>query len=109
MELERLSLRVAAAKAGLEVVDPPIAKGRSGVSHRFSFLATDGFHSFAFDFYDEVGEIEVLRTYVKSIDTGALTNVVCLSGIITEKAERAAEEYRMKVLGPSGLAKFFER
>ena len=109
MELERLELRVAAAKAGLQVVQPPLMTGRSGVTHKFSFLASDDSGSFAFDFYDTVGEIELLKSAIKKFDTGAVVQVVCLKGIPSPEAELLARDLEIRVLSPESLIRSFEQ
>jgi hypothetical protein len=109
MELERLMVRVAATRAGLQVVEPPILTGRSGATHTFSFLATDGLQSFAFDFYDRVGEIDLLSSYVKMMDTGVVVHIVCFHGNPTIEAEGGAKEYRIKILRSGELSNFFEK
>jgi len=109
MELERLMLRVAATRAGLRVVEPPILTGRSGVPHRFSFLATDGSQSFAFDFYSTVGEVDLLASYVKMMDTGAFVQIVCFNGNPTIEAEGGARDYRIRILRSGELSRFFDK
>ena len=109
MELEKLELRVAAAKAGLRLVDPPLMTGRSGVTHRFSFLASDESGSFGFDFYDRVGEIELLKSAIKKFDTGAMIQVVCLKGVPSPEAELLAKDLEIKILSPETLVRSFEQ
>jgi len=109
MELERLMVRVAATKAGLQVIDPPVLTGRSGATHVFSFLARDGFQTFAFDFYDKVGEVDLLSSYVKMMDTGVTVNIVCFRGNPTVEAESGARHYRIRILKPGELTKLFEK
>jgi hypothetical protein len=109
MELERLMVRVAATKAGLQVIDPPVMTGRSGSTHKFSFLATDGFRTYAFDFYDRVGEVDLLASYVKMMDTGVLVHIVCFNGSPTIEAEGGAKDYRIQILKSGELSKFFEK
>ena len=109
MELERLMVKVAATKAGLQVIEPPILTGRSGATHTFSFLATDGFQSFAFDFYDKVGEVDLLSSYVKMMDTGVLVHIVCFHGNPSIEAEGGARDYRIRILRSGELSKFFEK
>jgi len=109
MELERLMVKVAATKAGLQVVEPPTLTGRSGATHMFSFLATDGFQSFAFDFYDRVREVDLLSSYVKMMDTGVLIHIVCFHGDPSIEAVGGAKDYGIKILRPGELTKFFEK
>jgi hypothetical protein len=109
MELERLMVKVAATRAGLQIVEPPTLVGRSGATHTFSFLATDGLRSFAFDFYDRVGEIDLLSSYVKMMDTGVVVHIVCFHGNPTIEAEGGAKDYRIRILRSGELANFFEK
>jgi hypothetical protein len=100
---------VAATKGGLQVIEPALLVGRSGVPHRFDFLASDGSRSFAFDFYKEVGGIEVLRSYIKEFDTDTIVQMVCLKGKPSIEGERLAREYGMRILYPESLDGLFER
>ena len=107
MYYEQLALEVGATVAGFRVAKPPILAGDSGVEHRFSFLAFDGEQPYAFDVYDEVGQIELIRTYVKKMDTGANTAIVCLSGKPRDEAKELASFYGLEVLGPKEVGDFF--
>jgi hypothetical protein len=103
-----LSLEVEASISGWQVIKPPVCQGASGVHHRFSLLAFDGERKRAFDIYPEVGEIEVLRTFVKSTDTGISACIVCSRGKPTERGLKLAGEYGMKTLSPREVGPFFE-
>jgi hypothetical protein len=105
---ERLALEVNAAALGLEVVNPPVVIGRSGVAHRFTFLASSGNRYYAFDLYDAATETEVLRSYIKAFDTGVVINVVCSQGKRDEMAQRLAAEYNMKILTEPEIPTFFK-
>ncbi len=107
MKFEGLTLEVAARTAGMMVVKPPVLHGKSGVDHRFDGLVSDGVNFFAFDFYDSVNEMDVLRTYIKKFDTSASVSIVSASGHVVPGAATLAREYRMDVLSPDGLSKFF--
>ncbi len=109
MYYEKLALEVGANVAGFEVVKPAVIQGVSGVEHRFSFLATDKTQVYAFDLYNDVGEVEILRTYIKKMDTGAKTFVVCLSGSPKGKAQEMAGYYGIEVLGPREVGDFFSK
>ena len=109
MEVERLELKVAARRAGLEIVEPPLLEGRSGTMHRFGFVARDQSSTFAFDFYNEVTEIELLRSAIKGIDTGAKVNVVTLSGETTETALLFASELKARILDTRNYIRAFEK
>lgn len=107
MEFEKLALEVSATKAGLTPVNPPVLHGDSGVDHRFTLLFTDGRRNYAFDFYDAVTDVEVVRSFAKKFDTRASVNIVCLRGKVTEQARLLAFNYEMKVLSPEALETFF--
>jgi hypothetical protein len=109
MYYEKLALEVNAAASGLDVIKPAVLKGRSGLDQKFTFVAADGPAMYAFDIYPEVGENEVMRAYVKKIDTGADTFVVCLQGKPTPEAADMARSYGIEVLGPGSVGDFFNR
>ena len=109
MYYEKLALEVGATVAGLKVVKPPYIMGASGIEQKFTFVATDGPETYAFDLYPDAGEVEVLRTYVKKMDTGAKTYVVCLSGRPKPEGMRMAENYGIEVLGPKEVGDFFSK
>jgi len=104
---EKLALEVNAAASGLDVVKPAVLKGRSGTDQKFTFLATDGPVMYAFDIYPEVYEKEVMRTYLKKLDTGAETYIVCLQGRPTIEAAELARRYGIEVLGPGSVGDLF--
>ena len=107
MYYEKLALEVGATVAGLEVVKPPRIVGESGIEQRFTFVAVDGTQKYAFDVYNELREADILRTYVKKMDTGAKTFVVCLSGRPDEQAKELARNYGIDVLTPMEVGDFF--
>ena len=108
MYFEGLAVEIYATKAGLESVKPPRKKGASGVEHRFSFLADKEGRLCGFDFFPEVGEVEVLKSYAKQLDTGVKTYLICLKGKPTEGGAALLKEYGMRVLGPAEIAPFFD-
>ncbi len=108
MAFEKLTLEVGARTSGLNMVTPPVLKGKADVEHRFTTLASDGTHFFAFDIYDTVTEIEVMRSYAKEFDTGATTQIVCLGSSPTEEARHLAAEYNMEILGSESLPALFK-
>ena len=105
---ETLALEIYASKAGWEVVKPARAMGTSGVDHVFSFLASKDGHMCAIDLYKEVGQIEVLRTFLKEMDTKATVLLVCLSGRQSEEGAKLAKEYGFRILGPGDIQRMFE-
>ena len=109
MYYERLALEVGANVAGFEVLKPPRMRGASGVEHSFTFVAVDGEDTYAFDVCNEVGEVEMIRTYVKKMDTGAKTFVICLSGRPKPEAQELANCYGIEVLGPKEVGDFFSK
>jgi hypothetical protein len=109
MSYERLALEVGATLAGLDIVRPAVIRGTSGVQHRFTFVATRGPLSYAFDICTEVGEVEVIRTYIKKLDTGARTLVVCPSGKVEPEARDLSESYGIEILGTKEVEDFFSK
>ena len=107
MYYEKLALEVGATVAGFDVVKPAVIRGASGIDQRFTFVANDGTQQYAFDVCPEVGQVEVLRNYVKKMDTGARTFVVCLSGRPTPEGNELAKNYGIEVLSPSEVGDFF--
>jgi len=107
MYYEKLALEVGATVAGLEVVKPSILVGESGIEHRSTFVAADSTRKYAFDVYNELRETDILRTYVKKMDTMAETYVVCLSGRPDDKAKELARNYGIDVLTPMEVGDFF--
>ena len=108
MFYEKLSLEIAAAKSHCEVESPPILTGRSGVAHRFDFVAVNGEERLAFDICERVSETDVIKTFVKKLDTGATAFIICVSEKMTEGAGRLAAEYGLKVLRTKSIPLAFE-
>ena len=61
----------------------------------------------AFDFYSDVGTVEVIRTYIKALDASVEASVVCLGGKASDEATALAKEYGLKMLSPAGIEKSF--
>ncbi len=108
MEAEKLALEVQVTRVGWKAVMPPRITGRSGVVHAFSFLASDGRTHFAFDIYNKVTPIEVLNTYVKSVDTGVQPALICVNDDVTDEARSLAKEYGMKIITATGIPRHFD-
>ena len=107
MYYEKLALEVGATVAGFDVVKPAVIRGASGIDQRFTFVASDGPQMYGFDVCPEIGQVEILRCYVKKMDTGAKTFVVCLSGKLKPEAQELAKNYGIEVLSPSEVGEFF--
>jgi hypothetical protein len=105
---EKLALEVNATTAGWEVIKPASRIGTSGVEHRFTFLASDSKHLYGFDLYPEIGEIEVLRTLIKEMDTGISAVLVFLSGKPSDRARELAAELGVRILSPAEIGGFFK-
>jgi hypothetical protein len=106
MEFEKLALEVSAVKAGLTPMSPHVLQGDSGTEHRFNMLFSDGAKKYAFDFYEDVTEIEVIRSFAKKLDTRTLVNIVC-TGEVSDRARTLAVGYEMKILTPEAAKTFF--
>lgn len=107
MEFEKLALEVSAIKAGLKEVTPHVLRGESGLDHRFDLLFTDGNRSFAFDFHDSVGVVEVVSSYAKKLDCGCSVSIVCPVESVSGDAARLALDYNMRILSPGAADTFF--
>jgi hypothetical protein len=107
MYFERLVLEIQSNNAGWKTVKPPFVDGISGIAHKFSFLATDEACTYGFDIYNDVSEEEVLRTYMKRMDTKALAVIVSLSGRPKMEVARLADQYGITILGPGDIEQFF--
>ena len=107
MYFERLVLEIHANNAGWRTIKPPFCMGESGVQQKFSFLATDETCVYGFDIYNEVTEEEVLRTYMKRLDTKVLTVIVNLRGRPKMEVARIADDYGITILGPAEIESFF--
>jgi len=105
---EKLALEVNATTAGWEIIEPAICTGTSGVEHRFTLLTSDSGHRYGFDLYPEIGEIQVLRTFIKEMDTGVSGVLVFLSGRPSERAREVAAELGVRILSPAEIGKFFK-
>jgi hypothetical protein len=104
LEFERLAVEVGATKAGLKPVVPRTVQGESGVVHSFSLLFSDGGRFHAFDIYDSVSDIEVVKSYAKKLDTGCSVDIVCPDGKVTGGADRLAASYGIRVVSPEAAA-----
>ncbi len=109
MEYEKLALEVSAIRAGLTAVNPHVLPGDSGVDHTFNLLFTDGSRYYAFDFYERVTDIEVVKSFAKKLDTRSSVNIVCMGVDVTKEARLLAASYDMHILSPGGAETFFTR
>jgi hypothetical protein len=105
---ERLSLEVIASKSRWQIVNPPTLTGRSGITHRFDFVAMDGQDRLVFDICERLSETDVIKTYIKKLDTGASACIICHAKEVTEGARRLAAEYGLKVLRSDSLESAFK-
>ena len=107
MYYELLALEIHATAAGLEVLKPPTLVGRSGITHKFSFMAKDDNLNYGFDIYNDVTREEVIRTFAKKLDTKAYAFIVSLRGRPKQEVISLADEYGITVLGPADIDTFF--
>jgi hypothetical protein len=106
-QYERLLLEIIAARSHWQTLSPPSLRGRSGVMHRFDFVATDGRASLVFDVCEQVSEIDVIKTYTKKLDTGASACIICKNKKMTARARRLTAEYSLKVLSSDKIESAF--
>ena len=107
MYYEKLALEVNAAASGLEVIKPSVLRGKSGFDQKFGFVASDGNTMYAFDIYQRVSESDVMRTYIKKMDSGAETYIVSLQGRTSVEVSELARGYGIDILGPGSVGDFF--
>ena len=70
-------------------------------------MAADERTTYCFDIYDEVTEIEVLKSYIKKIDTGYAVSLVS-GGRVGPLGSSLAKEYGMAVVAPNEIPEFFQ-
>ncbi|MDE1858694.1 MAG: hypothetical protein KGI26_06495 [Thaumarchaeota archaeon] len=107
MEFEKLAVEVGALKAGLTAVTPHVLQGGSGVEHKFDMLFSDGARNYAFDFYDTVTDIEVVKSYAKKFDSGCSVSIISPAGSVTDAAKELALSYNMRLLTPEAASTVF--
>jgi len=107
MYFEGLILEIHANKAGWDTIKPPRCKGASGAVHDFAFLAKDDTCHYGFDIYQGVTQEEVLRTYMKKLDTRVLAVVINMSGRPRKEVGALADELGITILGPADIDTFF--
>lgn len=107
MEFEKLALEVSALKAGLTEVTPHVLQGNSGVEHKFDMLFSDGARNYAFDFYEAVTDVEVVKSYAKKFDSGCHVSIISPGKGVTDAAKELALSYNMRILTPEAASTFF--
>ena len=107
MYFELLALEIHASMSGLNVIKPPFCKGKSGVDHRFSFLASDEKLEYGFDIYDDTSQEDVLKTFTKKLDTEACAFIINLRGRPKTEVADLANKYGITILGPAEIDSFF--
>lgn len=106
MASKGFSSEVEAAGLGLATVRLAKVRGESGALHTFSFAARARSTTFALDVYDEVRDIDVLKTYVKVYDTKAVGAMVCVTGRVSKRAEAMAKDYGMNIIAPAEVPRY---
>jgi|SRR5579863_9454778 len=109
MFYEKLALEVNAGAAGLQVVRPAVVRGESGIDQRFTMLATGDGVSYAFDIVQQATEEQVLRTFVKQLDTKVTAFIVSLNGRPSQKAKELADGYGIGIITPVEVGDFFSK
>jgi len=67
----------------------------------------DGQDSRVFDIYEQLNETDIIKTYIKKLDTGATAYVICLTGKMTEGASKLVSEYGLEVLRSDNIESDF--
>lgn len=80
---------------GFFLKEPPELKGKSGVTHSFDFVVRNGNRFCAVDIYKEISPFDVLRSYVKKLDTGASCYIVYLSYPLDDEVSRLIQVYQL--------------
>lgn len=99
-------MEVEARRLGWDPVKPPRLAGKSGTEHTFTFLAASDNSFHAFDIYDSVSEIDMLKTFVKKFDSSAGVDIVCISGEVSAQAVKLAREYQINILKPDEVENY---
>lgn len=108
MYYERLSLEVIAAKQHWQVQSPPVITGRSGVTHHFDFVAMNGGERLVFDICETLSETEVIKSFIKKLDTGASSYIICKDERIAPGASKLAAEYGLRVIHSNSIEATFK-
>jgi hypothetical protein len=109
MYFEKLALEVNATAAGLQVMKPASIQGQSGVDQKFAFLATDGEKKYGVDIVPEATEKEVMRSYLKRMDTGAVVFIISLKGRPKREVYELSCDYGIRVIGPGMVDEIFAK
>ncbi len=88
----------AALSRGHAPVEPPALRGMSGILHTFSLLITHDGQYCAFDVYNSVGQLEVLRTHVKIYDTGASGYIISQQPDASPGMRELSRQYGLSLL-----------
>jgi hypothetical protein len=89
---------------GRNSVEPPSLRGRlSGLTHDFSLLLFKEGRFSAFDVYDSVGMPEVLKTWVKVLDTQVSGFIVAATSDVAPGVREVSRDYEMAVINAGEL------
>ncbi len=78
------------------------------MTHRFDFMAVAGDERLAFDICTNLTETDVIRTFVKKLDTGVSACIICADERVAEGAKRLAKEYGLTLLDSNSVESAFE-
>lgn len=92
-----------ARKFCYDVITPPALKGKSGIVHSFSLLLASKGKLAGVDIHEIVGEVEVLKTYVKKLDTGVSAFLVSTNGNPALETRALSEAYDVRIFTRSEL------
>jgi hypothetical protein len=100
-------LEIIAARSRWQTVNPPALIGRSGATHWFDLIAMDGREIRVFDICEQLSEMDVIKIYLKKLDTGASSFIICHAKRMTEGVRRLISEYGLKVLRSDNIESAF--
>ncbi len=70
-------------------------------------MAMNGQERLAFDICERLSETDVIKTFIKKLDTGVSAYIICLSEKMAEGAGKLATEYGLKILHSNSLESAF--
>jgi hypothetical protein len=92
-------LNALAKEKGCTVITPPVLKGRSGVSHEFSFLASKGDKFYGVDVLKSIGQIDAMKARIKQYDTSAFCYAISTTGKLDADVKKSVSSFGLGLFG----------
>jgi hypothetical protein len=92
-------LRTAAKDESCTLITPPTLKGKSGVMHGFSFLASDGEKFYGADILEPISQIDAMKARIKQYDTGAFCCMVSPTGKPGTDVKKNGSQFGIGIFG----------